>query len=87
MLFEPLDFISKLAALVPSPRVNLTRFYGVFAPNSRYRSGIIIQLKAKESIEKELPQAERKAWCHDMGCPPKARPSLILKNVKAAVVL
>jgi hypothetical protein len=67
--------------------VNLTRFYGVFAPNSRYRSGIIIQLKAKESIEKELPQAERKAWCHDMGCPPKARPSLILKNVKAAVVL
>ncbi len=28
VLFEPLDFISRLAALVPKPRVNLTRLYG-----------------------------------------------------------
>jgi hypothetical protein len=34
IIFEPLDFIAKLAALVPRPRVNLTRFHGVFAPNS-----------------------------------------------------
>ncbi|KDH37112.1 conjugal transfer protein TraG, partial [Klebsiella pneumoniae] len=32
---SPLDFIARLAALVPKPRVNLTRFHGVFAPNSR----------------------------------------------------
>jgi len=37
VIFEPLDFIARLAALVPKPRVNLTRFHGVFAPNSRYR--------------------------------------------------
>ncbi len=37
VIFEPLDFISKLASLVPKPRVNLTRFYGVFAPNSKHR--------------------------------------------------
>ena len=36
-IFEPLDFIAKLVALVPKPRVNLTRFHGVFAPNSKYR--------------------------------------------------
>jgi hypothetical protein len=36
--FEPLDFISKLASLVPKPRVNLTRFHGVFAPNSKHRT-------------------------------------------------
>jgi hypothetical protein len=29
-IFEPLDFIARLAALVPKPRVNLTRFYGAF---------------------------------------------------------
>ena len=29
--------ISRLAALVPKPRVNLTRFHGVFAPNSKHR--------------------------------------------------
>jgi len=32
-----LDLIAKLAALVPKPRVNLTRFHGVFAPNSKHR--------------------------------------------------
>ena len=37
IIFEPLDFIAKLAALVPKPRTNLTRFHGVFAPNSKFR--------------------------------------------------
>ena len=27
--FEPVDFIAKLAALVPPPRAHLTRFHGV----------------------------------------------------------
>jgi hypothetical protein len=31
VIFEPVDFIAKLAALVPKPRVNLTHFHGVFA--------------------------------------------------------
>lgn len=30
----------RLAALVPKPRVNLTRFHGVFAPNSKNRAEI-----------------------------------------------
>ncbi len=38
VIFEPLDFIAQLAALVPKPRVNLTRFHGVFAPNSKHRA-------------------------------------------------
>ena len=37
VIFKALDFIAKLAALIPKPRVNLTRFHGVFAPNSQYR--------------------------------------------------
>jgi Putative transposase len=40
VVFEPEDFISRLAALVPSPRVNLTRFHGVFAPHHRPRARI-----------------------------------------------
>jgi len=31
VIFEPLDCLARLAALVPKPRVNLTRFHGVFA--------------------------------------------------------
>ena len=38
VIFEPLDFIARLVSLVPKPRVNLTRFHGVFAPNSNYRA-------------------------------------------------
>ena len=38
MDFEPVDFISKLAALVPPPRAHLTRFHGVFAPNATWRA-------------------------------------------------
>ena len=40
VIFEPLDFIARLAALVPKPRFNLTRFHGVFAPNSKYRARV-----------------------------------------------
>ncbi len=36
VIFELLDFIARLAALVPKPRVNLTRFHGVFVPNSKH---------------------------------------------------
>ena len=32
--------ISRLVSLIPRPRVNLTRFHGVFAPNSKYRSKV-----------------------------------------------
>ena len=32
---EPLDFIARLAALVPKPRVNLTGFHGVVCPQQQ----------------------------------------------------
>jgi hypothetical protein len=47
VIFTQIDFMTKLAALVPKPRVNLTRFFGVFAPNSRYRLAITQEKKAK----------------------------------------
>jgi len=36
-----LDFLSKLAALVPRPRHNLVRYHGVFAPNAKFRKQIV----------------------------------------------
>ena len=40
VVFEPLDFMARLAALVPTPRVNLTRYHGVLAPNHRLREQV-----------------------------------------------
>jgi hypothetical protein len=46
IIFEPLDFIARLAALVTRPRVNLTRYHAryqvVFAPNSQYRARVSV---------------------------------------------
>ena len=55
VIFEPLDFIAKLAALIPKPRVNLTRFHGVFAPNSKWREQVT---PAKRGKTKKLSEEE-----------------------------
>ncbi len=34
VLFEPQDFIARLAALVPRPRAHLIRYHGLFAPSA-----------------------------------------------------
>ena len=38
--FDPVDFIARLAALVPKPRVNLTGYHGVLVPNHRWRGWV-----------------------------------------------
>ena len=50
---EPLDFVARLAALVTKPRVNLTRFHGVFAPNSKYRTEVTPAKRGKGSPSAE----------------------------------
>ena len=65
VIFEPLDFIARLAALVPRPRVNLTRFHGVFAPNSKHRALVTPAKRGKGNkvrVPDEPPTpAERRA--------------------------
>lgn len=67
VIFEPLDFIARLAALVPKPRVNLTRFHGVFAPNSKHRASVTSAKRGKGNKPKavddpqERTSAERRA--------------------------
>jgi hypothetical protein len=55
VIFEPLDFIARLVALVPKPRVNLTRFHGVFAPNSKYRAKVT---PARRGKRKKFPSGD-----------------------------
>jgi hypothetical protein len=49
VFFDPVDFIAKLAALIPPPRLNLTRFYGVFAPNATVRVKVTASKRGKNS--------------------------------------
>ena len=41
LVMTPLEFLQRLAALVPRPRLHLIRFHGVLAPNATLRSQIV----------------------------------------------
>ncbi len=55
--FDPLDFIARLAALIPPPRVNLVRYHGVFAPAARLRPKIV----GRESAQLATAMGHKKA--------------------------
>jgi hypothetical protein len=46
VIFEPEDFIARLAALVPNPRAHLTRYHAVFAPASPDRARVVPKTRA-----------------------------------------
>jgi len=68
IIFDPLDFIARLVSLVPPPRVNLTRYHGVFAPNSHDRARVTPARRGKgnkkqthcDEVDDRTP-AERRA--------------------------
>jgi hypothetical protein len=43
VMFEPLEFLARLAVLVPPPRVNMVRFHGVIGPAAKWRAAIVRQ--------------------------------------------
>jgi len=49
--YEPLDFLAKLAALVPRPRTHQIRYHGVYSPNARLRPEV---LPAPDPVIEEL---------------------------------
>ena len=56
VVLDPLDFMARLAALVPRPRLNLTRFHGVFAPNFKHRQRIVAR-RTRRQIDSDKPRA------------------------------
>ena len=41
LVLQPVDFLAKLATLVPPPRIHLVRYHGVFAPNAKDRPDVV----------------------------------------------
>jgi len=61
-LFEPLDFLARLAALVPRPRSHLIRFQGVLAPNARHRRLVVpVPPPTPPGTQDELSAARQRA--------------------------
>ena len=49
LVFEPAQFIEKLAALVPAPRTHLVRYHGILDPAAKWRAAIVPAIPDSES--------------------------------------
>ncbi len=56
-----MEFMERLAALVPRSHVNLTRLHGVFSPYSKPRQYVVPQ-KPVEEQESQKPKAYSMTW-------------------------
>jgi hypothetical protein len=49
LVMSPLEFMQRLAALVPRPRLHLIRFHGVLAPHAKLRA-VVVPIPAQTTI-------------------------------------
>ncbi len=61
LVMSPLEFMQRLAALVPRPRLHLIRFHGVLAPNAKLRALVVPQ--EPEPPAQAAPPAACEAAC------------------------
>jgi hypothetical protein len=54
VIFEPLDLVGRLAALVPPPRTNTVRYHGILAPCAGWRDVI---LRDRSQVSSALPRS------------------------------
>jgi hypothetical protein len=59
-IMEPMEFMARLAALVPPPRHPLVRYHGVFAPNSPWRAAVVPGPRPQE-LERRMKACAAKA--------------------------
>ena len=60
VIFEPLEFLARLAVLVPAPRVHLIRFHGLLGPAAKWRALIVPARPGIEAIDCEHEKDRRK---------------------------
>ena len=80
LVMSPLEFMQRLAALVPRPRLHLIRFHGVLAPNAKLRALVVPQVvpQEPEASAHEAKPARSKARRVRSGlcAPPTGAPEL-----------
>lgn len=56
--FGQVEFLQKLAIVIPPPHKNLTRYFGVFAPAHRFRADVVAIGREPDVIDQEPAAAE-----------------------------
>jgi hypothetical protein len=67
IVMKPLELLEKIAAIIPRPRVHLTRFHGILAPHDKHRKLVVPKGQApiaEASTDKpdEPPTKSRITW-------------------------
>jgi hypothetical protein len=57
LVMTPVEFMARLASLVPPPRIPLVRYFGVLAPHSPYRARVVPETSAHDEPGK--PKSKR----------------------------
>ena len=57
LVFDPVEFLERLAALVPRPRINLILYYGVLAPRAALRQAVVSAPAHGDSGASDAPRA------------------------------
>ena len=65
--FTPLEFVEKLVALVPPPRVHQIRYHGVFAPNHSWRAVVVPKGRVESGVapsesKSPISRGRRMSW-------------------------
>ena len=51
LVFDPVEFLGRLAVLVPRPRINLILYHGVLAPRAAWRADVVRRRSSGEGGE------------------------------------
>ena len=81
IVMSPLEFMQRLAALVPRPRLHLIRLHGVLAPNAKLRT--LVVPRAPEEITVASALAATESGCTH-GRPARISWARLLERILAA---
>jgi hypothetical protein len=65
LVFDPVELLERLAALVPRPRVNLVLYYGVLAPRAVWRRAVVPGA-APDAAGRRAPRRPNPTWAELM---------------------
>ena len=67
-VMTPMEFMQRLAALVPRPRLHLIRFHGVLAPNATLRKAVVPVPIATAAMHAGIgPTRRKREGAHALG--------------------
>jgi len=75
VVFDPLDLVARLAALVPPPRANLVRYFGILAPCASWRDVVVRDRDEVSSAAPPTPSCPCKPSPAPGRAPPRPAPT------------